>query len=183
MSHQYTAQLEEEVRDAVFGNVGTIISFRIGAEDAEFLEKEFFPEFMANDFVNLGKYHIYVKLMIDGLASRPFSAYTLDPTVVLGNSNKEKIGKWRDSMDRSLASLHFQKIHNKKLQISLKFWIRKERLQNRKNDLDNLTKPVLDSMKRIGMIEDDAFIYRLEVSKYPTNGEEEVQLVIKEWRT
>ena len=98
------------------------------------------------------------------------------------NSNKEKIGKWRDSMDRSLASLHFQKIHNKKLQISLKFWIRKERLQNRKNDLDNLTKPVLDSMKRIGMIEDDAFIYHLEVSKYPTYGEEEVQLVIKEWR-
>ena len=91
MSHQYTAQLEEEVRDAVFGNVGTIISFRIGAEDAEFLEKEFFPEFVANDFVNLGKYHIYVKLMIDGLASRPFSAHTLEPTVVLGNSNKEKI--------------------------------------------------------------------------------------------
>ena len=98
------------------------------------------------------------------------------------NSNKEKIGKWRDSMDRSLASLHFQKIYSKKLHVSLKFWISKERLHNRKNDLDNLTKPVLDSMKRIGMIEDDAFIYHLEVSKFPTNGEEEVQLMIKEWR-
>jgi len=91
LSHQYTAQLEEEVRDAVFGNVGTMISFRIGAEDAEFLEKEFFPEFLATDFVNLGKYHVYVKLMIDGLASRPFSAHTLEPFAALENSNKEKI--------------------------------------------------------------------------------------------
>jgi len=91
LSHQYTAQLEEEVRDAVFGNVGTIINFRIGAEDAEFLEKEFFPEFMATDFVNLGKYHVYVKLMIDGLASRPFSAHTLEPVLALGQSNREKI--------------------------------------------------------------------------------------------
>ena len=98
------------------------------------------------------------------------------------NSNKQKIEKWRDSMDRTLASLHFQKIHDKKLQVSLKFWISKERLQNRKNDLDNLTKPVLDSMKRMGVIEDDSFIYHLELSKFPTSGEEEVQLEIKEWR-
>lgn len=83
LSHQYIAQLgtgqEAPVRDAVFGNVGTIVSFRVGAEDAEFLEKEFSPEFLQNDFVNLGKYHIYVKLMIDGVASRPFSAVTLPP--------------------------------------------------------------------------------------------------------
>jgi len=97
------------------------------------------------------------------------------------NSNKQKIVKWRDSMDRSLASLHFQKIHGEKLRISLKFWISKERLQNRKNDLDNLTKPVLDSMKRIGLIEDDAFIYHLEVSKFPTNEEEEVQIWIRQF--
>ena len=100
---------------------------------------------------------------------------------VTTNSNKHKIGKWRDSMNRSLASLRFQKIHGKKLDIHLKFWIAKERLQNGKNDLDNLTKPVLDSMKRIGMIEDDAFIYHLEVSKFPTNGEEEVQIWIREF--
>jgi CxxC-x17-CxxC domain-containing protein len=80
LGHQYIAQLdEEEVRPAVFGNVGTIITFRVGAEDAEFLEKEFTPEFLATDFVNLGKYNIYVKLMIDGIASRPFSAQTLPP--------------------------------------------------------------------------------------------------------
>ena len=98
------------------------------------------------------------------------------------NSNKEKIGKWRDSMERNLASLHFKKIHSRKLQVSLKFWISKERLQNKKNDLDNLTKPVLDSMKRIGLIVDDSFVYHLEVSKFPTSGEEEVQLEVNEWR-
>jgi len=95
------------------------------------------------------------------------------------NSNKEKIGKWRDSMDRTLASLHFQKIHGKKLRISLKFWITRSRLQNRKNDLDNLSKPVLDSLKRIGLIEDDAYIFHLEITKFPTYGEEEVQIIIK----
>ncbi|MBI2573928.1 MAG: hypothetical protein HYV78_00835, partial [Candidatus Wildermuthbacteria bacterium] len=79
LSHQYIAQLDETVRDAVFGNVGTIVSFRIGAEDAEWLEREFTPEFLAVDFVNLGKYHVYVKLMIDGLAGHPFSARTLPP--------------------------------------------------------------------------------------------------------
>jgi len=95
------------------------------------------------------------------------------------NSNKQKIGKWRDSMDRTLASLRFQKIHGKKLSVSLKFWISKERLQNRKNDLDNLTKPVLDSLNRIGLIEDDSFIYHLDVAKFPTSDEEEVQITIK----
>ena len=64
------------VRDAVFGNVGTIIAFRVGAEDAEFLEKEFMPEFLQNDLVNLSKANIYIKFMIDGVASRPFSAET-----------------------------------------------------------------------------------------------------------
>ena len=79
LAHQYIAQLDEKVRYAVFGNVGTIAAFRIGAEDAEFLEKEFAPDFTANDLLNLAKYHIYVKLMIDGVSSRAFSAETLPP--------------------------------------------------------------------------------------------------------
>lgn len=91
LAHQYIAQMEEEVRDAVFGNVGTMISFRVGAEDADYMEKEFSPEFMATDFVNLGKYNIYIKLMIDGVAGRPFSARTLPPTPVLSESNRDKI--------------------------------------------------------------------------------------------
>ena len=79
LAHQSSEQLHEKVKPAVFGNVGTIVCFRIGAEDAEFLEKEFEPEFTANDLVNLAKYNIYVKLMIDGVASRAFSAATLAP--------------------------------------------------------------------------------------------------------
>ncbi|MDP3093739.1 MAG: type IV secretion system DNA-binding domain-containing protein [bacterium] len=93
LGHQYITQMTEEVRDAVFGNVGTIVCFRIGAEDAEFLEKEFTPEFMATDLVNLGKYNVYLKLMIDGLAGRGFSAETLPPVIGLEKSSREKIIK------------------------------------------------------------------------------------------
>jgi len=91
IGHQYISQMEDVVRDAVFGNVGTMAVFRIGAEDAEFLEKEFAPEFTAEDLVNLPKYNIYLKLMIDGIASHPFSARTLSPPVPIENSNRDKI--------------------------------------------------------------------------------------------
>jgi len=79
MAHQYITQMEEKVRDAVFGNVGTIICFRVGAMDAEFLEPEFQPVFTQLDLVNLTKFEIYLKLMIDGVASSAFSAATLPP--------------------------------------------------------------------------------------------------------
>ncbi|MFH1759164.1 MAG: type IV secretion system DNA-binding domain-containing protein [Patescibacteria group bacterium] len=83
LANQYLDQLDHEgsyaVRSAIFGNVGTMAIFRIGAKDAEFVEKEFNPEYDINDLVNLAKYHIYIKLMIDGLASRPFAAKTLAP--------------------------------------------------------------------------------------------------------
>lgn len=96
IAHQYTAQIENkdgsQVRDAVFGNVGTMIIFRVGADDADFLEKEFEPEFTAQDFVNLPNYHIYLKLMIDGVTSRPFSATTLPPIKIdVSMGVKEKI--------------------------------------------------------------------------------------------
>ncbi len=79
MAHQYIEQMEEEVRAAVFGNIGTMIVFRVGATDAEVLEKEFAPIFTAQDIVNLGFIQIYLKLMIDGISSSPFSATTLPP--------------------------------------------------------------------------------------------------------
>lgn len=79
LGHQYIEQLDDKVRAAVFGNVGTICAFRVGAADAEFLEKEFMPEFTANDLVNLSKWNVYIKLMIDGIASHPFSASPLPP--------------------------------------------------------------------------------------------------------
>ena len=77
LAHQYIAQLDEKVEEAIFGNIGTFVVFRVGAEDAEVLEKEFEPDFMANDLVNLPKFNIYTKLMIDGVASKAFSAETL----------------------------------------------------------------------------------------------------------
>jgi len=80
LSHQYIEQLDERVRAAIIGNVGTIISFRVGAEDAKFLAKEFYPTFSETDFVNIPNYHIYLKMMIDGHTSNAFSAITLPPT-------------------------------------------------------------------------------------------------------
>jgi len=79
LAHQYIEQIDEAVAAAVFGNVGTIIAFRVGAADAEFLEKEFYPTFTQFDLVNLAKYQTYLKLMIDGVASEGFSANTLPP--------------------------------------------------------------------------------------------------------
>jgi hypothetical protein len=79
IAHQYITQMEEEVRDAVFGNVGTIISFRVGPFDAEVLETIFTPNFLAADIVNLGFAQVYLTLMIDGIGSQPFSATTLPP--------------------------------------------------------------------------------------------------------
>jgi len=79
VAHQYIEQMSEEVRAAVFGNVGTMVSFRVGAYDSELMEKEFAPQFTAEDMVNLGFCQIYLKLMIDGISSPPFSATTLPP--------------------------------------------------------------------------------------------------------
>ncbi len=79
MAHQYVKQLDELVADAVFGNVGTIVAFRVGGADAEILAKEFIPTFVEEDIVNLAKYQVYLKLMIDGVASLPFSALTMPP--------------------------------------------------------------------------------------------------------
>jgi hypothetical protein len=79
LAHQYLLQLDEKLRAAVLGNVGTIISFRVGGEDAKILEREFYPVFGEADFTNLPNYHIYLKLLIDGAPSKPFSAVTLPP--------------------------------------------------------------------------------------------------------
>lgn len=79
IAHQYIEQMEEEVRNAVFGNVGTTIAFRVGPLDAEFLETVFTPTFTITDLVNLGFAQVYLSLMIDGVGSRPFSAVTLSP--------------------------------------------------------------------------------------------------------
>jgi len=82
LAHQYIEQVPEEIQAAILGTIGTLITFRIGARDAKFLEKEFEPMLTAQDLVNLPKYQFYAKLMVDGVVSQPFLASTLPPTPV-----------------------------------------------------------------------------------------------------
>jgi len=123
LAHQYIEQLSEKVKPAVFGNVGTMIVFRVGAADAEELVKEFTPTFTEEDIVNLPKYEMYLKLMIDGIASSPFSAKGLPPLTLsekTGNTDKvinysrekyagsrveieEKIARWHEIGDEGAA--------------------------------------------------------------------------------
>jgi hypothetical protein len=84
LTNQYLSQLDPEVRDSVLGNVGTLVSFRIGPADAAVLGEESAPEFSATDLMNLPNFRIYLRLMIQGMVSRPFSAETLTPD---GSSN------------------------------------------------------------------------------------------------
>jgi hypothetical protein len=79
LANQYLTQIDEKIREAILGNVGTLISFRVGAEDAKYLTQEFYPVFDQEDLVNLPCYSIYLKLMVDGRTSTPFSADTLPP--------------------------------------------------------------------------------------------------------
>jgi hypothetical protein len=90
LANQYIDQLDEIVRKAIFGNVGTLISFVVGAQDAYFLSKEFGKIYSENDLVSLGKHEIVLKLSIDGMTSSPFPAKTL-PLPALKNDNREKI--------------------------------------------------------------------------------------------
>jgi hypothetical protein len=76
LAHQYIEQLHEKIRYAIFGNVGTMIIFRVGAEDAKQLAQEVHPTFTEEDLINLPRYSMYLKLMIDGTSSKPFSANT-----------------------------------------------------------------------------------------------------------
>jgi len=110
LSHQYISQLPEVVRDAVFGNVGSLVAFRIGASDAEFLEKEFYP-LSVEDLCNLPKYHICIKMMIDGVTSNPFIAKTLPPLPqpqvfyldeIIENSRK-KYSQKREEVEAEIA--------------------------------------------------------------------------------
>ena len=114
IAHQYIAQMEEEVRDAVFGNVGTTVSFRVGPFDAEVLETVFTPQFLAADLVNLGFTQIYLALMIDGVGSQPFSAATLPPVrrppvsckdMVISSSRVLYANK-REEVEKIVTDLH-----------------------------------------------------------------------------
>ncbi len=79
VAHQYIKQLDEKIRNAVFGNVGNLATFRIDAEDAEYLEKTLSPIFSAKDITNIENWNAYVRMLVKGRPERPFSISTLPP--------------------------------------------------------------------------------------------------------
>ena len=79
VAHQYIAQLEEKIKNAVFGNVGSMAVFRVGQEDAEYIEKQFAPVFTASDITNLENRKAYAKLLINNEPQKPFNIHTLTP--------------------------------------------------------------------------------------------------------
>ncbi len=122
LAHQYIEQLDTHVKDAIFGNVGTLICFRVGASDAKELEKEFSPEFSWQDFIHVPPYSVYIRLCINGVTSRPFNADGLPPRARPRKSHREtiirasrerycspkeeverKISGWFESIKRSIA--------------------------------------------------------------------------------
>jgi hypothetical protein len=92
VAHQYLHQLEPDVRHAVLGNAGSIISFRVGVEDAPYLVREFHERFAEIDLLQLPNYRIYLKLMIDGTPSKPFSAVTLAPSIPSSSRSRNIYG-------------------------------------------------------------------------------------------
>jgi hypothetical protein len=101
LAHQYIEQLSESTKAAIFGNVGTMISFRIGSTDAEVMEKEFYPTFNKIDLINLPRYSMYLKMMIDGATSQPFSADTLPLTECHESLRNEVIAASKEAYTKS----------------------------------------------------------------------------------
>ena len=111
VAHQFIAQLEEKIKDAVFGNVGSLVSFRVGREDAEFLEKQFEPVFKASDIVNINNYHAYVKLLAFGKPVKLFDIAIPAPQEgdkakieMLKNMSYEKYGRPREEVERDIQA-------------------------------------------------------------------------------
>lgn len=114
IAHQYVEQMSDEVKAAVFGNVGSMVVFRVGSTDAEIFEKEFAPYFMLEDIVSLGQRQIYLRLMIDGVGSQPFSATTLPPILPPEISYKQQVidfsrmtfARKKDDVEKEIRDWH-----------------------------------------------------------------------------
>ncbi|OGG14922.1 hypothetical protein A2875_03095 [Candidatus Gottesmanbacteria bacterium RIFCSPHIGHO2_01_FULL_46_14] len=112
VAHQYMMQLPEEVRSTIFGNIGSIVSFRVGGEDAAVLEKEYTPTFSPKDFLNLDMRNFYVKMTIDGQTAPPFSGRTLNfpkPDEDLANdivrTSRERFARPRSEVEKEIGLL------------------------------------------------------------------------------
>lgn len=110
VAHQHLSQLDEELRSALLGNCGTLVTFRVGAEDAEVLAREFAPELSASDLVRLDRYQVALRLAVDGLTTRPFTATTLPPAdegdgraALHRRLSAERYGRDRATVDAEVA--------------------------------------------------------------------------------
>ncbi len=109
LANQYIAQIPEVVKEAIFGNIGTIITFRVGPSDVDILTKEFSPVFDENDLVNLDKFYIYIKMAIDGVTSPAFSAITLPPFAldtksrdIIINKSRKKYSTKKETVEKRI---------------------------------------------------------------------------------
>ncbi|MEX0621533.1 MAG: type IV secretion system DNA-binding domain-containing protein [Candidatus Woykebacteria bacterium] len=105
LTHQYIEQMPETVKEAVFGNIGTLICFTVGPTDARFLEREFTPVFLENDLITLGRYEMYLKLQIDDTQSQPFSAVSLAPATDATNTKERAISASRTKYGRGVENV------------------------------------------------------------------------------
>lgn len=113
ITHQFIGQLKEEIKKAVFGNVGSMVSFRIGSDDAEFVSKQFKPIFGEQDLLNLDNYNSYVKLLIRGQTTAPFSMKTYPPAEgdqtiaeLAREISRTKYGRPREEVEREIIAKH-----------------------------------------------------------------------------
>jgi hypothetical protein len=109
VAHQFIAQLTDEIRNAVFGNVGSMCAFRIGADDGEALQKQFAPTFSAQDLMQIDNYNAHVRLLVKGQPAAPFNMHTLpftsgtvEQAMVLQNQSYETYGRPRAEVEADL---------------------------------------------------------------------------------
>ena len=118
IAHQFIGQLDEDIKKAVFGNVGSMIIFRVGADDTPLLEKQVEPTFNAYDLMNIANYNAYIKLLIDGQTTRPFNIFTLplekgDPNIA---EAAKKLSSLKYGRPRELAEEEIQKKYARKFE-------------------------------------------------------------------
>jgi len=188
MAHQYITQLDETVADAVFGNVGSMITFRVGAADAEALAKEYAPTFTEEHIVNLPKFQIFLKLMIDGVASHPFSAIGMPPigsstgsTQKVINVSRERYGKPRDIIEEKITRWSGMEIDSDDTEAENE---KKNNINNKKIPTEQSSLGNIDTTKEDKLEENNISLQDLlPTEKKADNGdslEEEKQLVNEE---
>ena len=116
ITHQFVGQLEEEIKKAVFGNVGSMVAFRIGSDDSEFISKQFAPVFGPEDLLNADNYNAFIKLLINGQTSKPFNIRTYPPETpnapiaeAVKNLSRQKYGRPREEVEAEITARYQNK--------------------------------------------------------------------------